>query len=91
MEDLYGKNPDAFLKAGKRLGGHEILYGDKGFALEVFPKVPLAYILWKGDEEFPPKIGVLFDSTIQFHLPLDMIWCMVSETSRRLTEHFSPE
>jgi hypothetical protein len=89
VEDLYGKNTDAFLLAGKRLGGHEILYGDKGFALEVFPKVPLAYILWKGDEEFPPKIGILFDSTIQSHLPLDIIWCMVSETSRRLTEHSS--
>jgi hypothetical protein len=84
LEDLYGKNPDAFLKAGRKLGGSEILYGDKGFALEVFPKVPLAYVLWKGDNEFPPKIGVLFDSTIESHLPLDVIWCMVAETSRRL-------
>lgn len=90
LEDLYGKDPDAFLKAGKKLGGNEILYGDKGFALEVLPKVPLAYILWKGDEEFPPKIGVLFDSTIESHLPLDMIWCLVAETSRRLAEPFSP-
>lgn len=90
LEDLYGKNPDAFLKAGKKLGGNEILYGDKGFALEVLPKVPLAYILWKGDEEFPPRIGILFDSTIESHLPLDMIWCLVAETSRRLAEPFSP-
>jgi hypothetical protein len=89
LEDLYGRNPDAFLKAGKKLGGNEILYGDKGFALEVLPKVPLAYILWKGDEEFPPKIGVLFDSTIESHLPLDIIWCLVAETSRRLAEPFS--
>jgi hypothetical protein len=87
---LFGKDPEAFLKVGKRLGGSEILYGDKGFALEVFPKVPLAYILWKGDAEFPPKISVLFDSTIEFHLPLDIIWCMVAETSRRLAEHFLP-
>ena len=86
VEDLYGKNPEAFLKAGQRLGGSEILYGDKGVALEVFPKVPLAYILWKEDEEFPPRVGVLFDSTISSHLPLDIIWCMVSETSRRLLE-----
>jgi len=85
LEDLYGKNPDAFFKAGKNLGGYEILYGDKGFALEVFHKVPLAYILWKGNEEFPPKIKVLFDSTIESHLPLDIIWCMVGETSRRLS------
>jgi hypothetical protein len=87
---LFGKDPEAFLKVGKRLGGSEILYGDKGFALEVFPKVSLAYILWKGDSEFPPKISVLFDSTIEFHLPLDIIWCMVAETSRRLAEHFLP-
>jgi hypothetical protein len=85
LEDLYGKNPSAFLEAGRRLGGSEILYGDKGFALEVFPRVPLAYILWKGDEEFPPRIGVLFDSTVESHLPLDIIWCMVAETTRRLT------
>jgi hypothetical protein len=86
VEELYGRDPEAFLKAGQRLGGSEILYGDKGFALEVFPKVPLAYILWKGDEEFPPRVGVLFDSTIPSHLPLDIIWCMVSETGRRLLE-----
>ena len=90
LTSLSGKDPDAFLKVGKRLGGSEILYGDKGFALEVFPKVPLAYILWKEDAEFPPKISVLFDSTIEFHLPLDIIWCMVAETSRRLAEHFLP-
>jgi hypothetical protein len=87
---LFGKDPEAFLKTGQRLGGSEILYGDKGFALEVFPKVPLAYILWKGDTEFPPKVSVLFDSTIESHLPLDIIWCMVAETTRRLTQYPSP-
>ena len=84
LEALYGKDHEAFLKAGRRLGGSEILYGDKGFALEVFPKIPLAYILWKEDEEFPPRIGVLFDFTIESHFALDVIWCMVAETSRRL-------
>jgi hypothetical protein len=89
LQELYGKNLDTFLKAGRRLGGSEILYGDRGFSLEVFPKIPLAYILWKGDEEFPPRIGVLFDSTIESHFPLDVIWCMVAETSRRLAEFSS--
>ena len=86
LVNLFGNDPEAFFKTGLKLGGSEILYGDKGFALEVFPKVPLAYILWRGDEEFPPRIKVLFDSTIESHLPLDIIWCMVAETSRRLTE-----
>lgn len=73
LEDLYGNDPHAFFEAGKRLGGSEILYGNKGFALDVFPKVPLAYILWEGNEEFPPRIRNLFDSTIESHLPLDVI------------------
>jgi hypothetical protein len=84
LEDLYGKDPEAFSRAGKRLGGTEIFYGNKAIALKVFPRIPLAYLLWEGSEEFPPKIRVLFDSTIQSHLPLDVIWCMVAETSRRL-------
>ncbi len=82
---LFGDDPESFLKAGKSLGGSEILFGDKGFALSVFPKVFLAYILWKGDEEFPPKISVLFDATIESHFSLDVLWCLVVETSRRLT------
>jgi len=86
---LVGDDPEAFLSAGKKMGGSEILFGDKGFALDVFPKVFLAYILWRGDEEFPPKINVLFDSTVESHLSLDILWCMVAETSRRLTEHAS--
>ena len=89
LENLFGRHSEAFLNAGRKLGGSEILYGDKAFSLEVFPKVPLAFILWKGDEEFPPRIGVLFDSTIESHFALDVIWCMVAETSRRLTR-FSP-
>jgi len=90
LETLYGKDPEIFLRAGRRLGGSEILFGDKGFALEVFPKVPLAYVLWKGDEEFPPRVSVMFDPTVESHLALDVIWCMVAETSRRLAgaKHF---
>ncbi|MBM4306471.1 MAG: DUF3786 domain-containing protein [Deltaproteobacteria bacterium] len=86
LENMYGKDGEAFLKAGRRLGGKEISYGNKAFVLDVFPRIPLTYLLWEGNEEFPPKIRVLFDSTIQSHLPLDIIWGMVAETSRRLAE-----
>jgi hypothetical protein len=90
LEALYGNNPQGLLEAGRRLGGSEILYGDKAFALSVLPRVPVAYVLWKGDPEFPPRISMLFDSTVQAHLPLDIIWCMVAETTRRLVEVSRP-
>ena len=82
--EKYGHDSQAFVEAGKRLGGVEMLYGDKAFGLDVFPKVLLVYVLWKADKEFPPRIQVLFDETIQEHFPLDVIWCAVSEVSRRL-------
>jgi hypothetical protein len=86
LERVFGKDPEAFWQAGLRLGGMELLFGDKAFALTVFPRVPLGYVLWKEDEEFPPRITVMFDSTIQKHFSLDGIWCMVSEVSQRLLE-----
>jgi hypothetical protein len=84
VTEKYGNNPDAFIDAGKRLGGVQMLYGDRAFGLDLFPKIPLVYVLWTADQEFGPRIQVLFDETIQDHLPLDVVWCAVSEVNRRL-------
>ncbi len=86
LEKAFGKDPEAFWQAGQRLGGLELLFGDRAFALTVFPKIPLGYVLWKEDEEFPPRITVMFDSTIQKHFSLDGVWCLVDEVSKRLLE-----
>lgn len=90
LKTAFGKNPEAFGRAGNRLGGVELLFGDKAFSLTVFPKVPLAYVLWKEDEEFPARVTVMFDSTIQNHFSLDGIWCLVAEVSQRLLDAQEP-
>ena len=38
------------------------------------PRVPVAAILWAGDEEFPGRADLLLDSTCELHLPADVIW-----------------
>ena len=86
LKNTFGKNPEAFFRAGKRLGGVELLFGDKAFSLTVLPKVPLAYVLWKEDAEFSAQVTVMFDSTIQKHFSLDGVWCIVAEVSQRLLE-----
>lgn len=86
LKTTFGSNPEYFWQAGKRLGGVELFFGDKAFALSPFPRVPLAYVLWRGDEDFPPRITVMFDSTIEKHFSLDGIWCLVAEVSQRLLE-----
>ena len=90
LKTIFGKNPEAFALSGKRLGGVELLFGDKAFALTVLPKVPLAFVLWKEDAEFPAQVTVMFDSTIQRHFSLDGIWCIVAEVSQRILEAREP-
>jgi hypothetical protein len=86
IEKKYGDNPEGFVEAGKVLGGTPVRFGDKSIALDVCPRIPIIYILWMGDEEFPPKAGVLFDASIESHFTFDIIWIMVNEMSRRLVE-----
>jgi hypothetical protein len=86
LREAFGGDPEGFDRAGRVLGGLELLFGDRSFALTVFPKVPLAYVLWQEDAEFPARVTVMFDSTIQNHFSLDGVWCIVAEVSRRLLD-----
>lgn len=86
VEEKYGDNPEGFIEAGKILGGTPVRFGDKSIAIDVFPRIPIIYILWVKDEEFPTRAGVLFDANIGSHFTLDIIWIMINEVSRRLVE-----
>jgi len=44
----------------------------------------LYYLLWEGDEEFEPRISVLFDRSIESHLSADAIWGLVALVSEAL-------
>jgi hypothetical protein len=48
-------------------------FGDASFAFEPLPRIPLACVLYAADEEFPARVTFLFDSTIEFQLPMEII------------------
>lgn len=78
LEKHFGRDAQIFLEVGLRLGGGETDFGDVSFRLWPLPKIPLGYILWLADEEFPARLVVTFDTSIQEHLPLDVIWALVN-------------
>ena len=63
MKKVFGKNPRALAAAGEKLAAKPVDFGDVGLEFTVFPKMPVRYILWVGDEEFEPEASVLFDDT----------------------------
>ena len=44
----------------ERLGGVRIEYGDCGYEFEFMNNLRLRFILWAGDDEFPPSAQILF-------------------------------
>jgi len=79
LEKRFGHDGQTFLEAGLRLGGGETDFGDVSFRLWPLPKIPLGYILWLGDEEFPARVVVTFDGSVEQQLPLDVIWALVNQ------------
>jgi len=80
----FGPNPEGFHRAAASLGGQCLDFGDAAFRFQALPRVPLDYILWAVDDEFPARLTIAFDSTVSDHLPLDVVWALVHLTTRRL-------
>ena len=81
LAQRYGDDKAAFLKKGEEICAALPSYGDASLKLFPFPRIPVFLILWLKDEEYPPRADLLFDSTCEAQVPLDIIWsiAMVSE------------
>ena len=79
--DCYGNNLERFKAAAESARGEVLDLADAAYMFQAFPKVPLYYLLWKGDEEFEPRLSILFDRSIEHHLAADAIWGLVNLVS----------
>ena len=70
----YGNRLDVFRKTAEAMGARKIDSGDAGYEFEVFPGYYVQFLLWEGDEEFPPSSQILFSDNFPagFH-PEDLV------------------
>jgi hypothetical protein len=61
--EAFGSQPELLVKAAAQLGGETVDMGDAGVRFDVFPKLPVAVVVWQGDAELSPSANILFDST----------------------------
>jgi hypothetical protein len=80
----YGTDLNGFNQVAKYLEGGPREMADTAYRLLPFPRVPLYYLLWKGDEEFEPQVTVLLDRSIENVLAADAIWALVNRVSTAL-------
>lgn len=74
ISNRYDNDIEGFISKGMSLNGERTGYTDASIRLFPFPRIPVDIILWRGDEEFPPKTVLLFDLTSQYHAPVDVLW-----------------
>lgn len=86
---LYGCDVKGFRAAAELLGGEPMDMADASFRFIPFPRIPIYYLLWEGDEEFGPNLSVLFDRSIEKHLNADGIWGIVGLISDLLANNLS--
>lgn len=80
----FGYNAYAFLEVGLSMGGKKEEYGNASFQLNAFPRIPMTFILWEGDEEFLPSLNILFDPSIHTYLPFEDIVVVSKLASTRI-------
>jgi hypothetical protein len=78
-QDLHG-----FKTAAEHLEGEPLDMADAAYRLLPFPRIALYYLLWQGDDEFQPRMHVLFDRSIEHIFSADAIWGLVSRVSSAL-------
>jgi hypothetical protein len=86
LVERFGSDPQAFRKAGAALDGQPLDMADVAVRLLPFPRVPLYFLLWLGDQEFQPGVQVLLDRSIEACLPADAIWALVNRVARALAQ-----
>ena len=77
----FGEDLDGFRRACATLNGHPMEMADAAFRLLPFPRLPLYFLLWKGDNEFKPRLQVLMDSSIEAILAADAIWALINRVA----------
>lgn len=67
----FGADQAALAAAATALGAEPLALGDLAYVLPAMPRILLALVLWRGDEEFPPNAAILFDRTVREYLPAE--------------------
>ena len=77
---------EALLRAGEQLGFQRIPFSDAGFEAMAFSCLPVRFLFWDGDEEFPAQANILFDSNITDFVHEETVVMLGEDGVRRLME-----
>jgi len=82
----FGQKPELLIDISSKLGGYKADQGDVSVTINAFNHVPITFALWRGDEEFSPSGGILFDANISDYLSTEDITVLCETIAWKLVK-----
>ena len=60
---MFSGHVEQLSQACEKLGGKKLPWSDAGYELKAFACIPVRFLFWDGDDEFPAQGNVLFDAS----------------------------
>ncbi len=86
LEKAFGTSPKLLYTAAEPINPQKCEFGDASVSFLAFPNVPIYFIVWKGDDQFPARASILYDRTADQQLPLDAIWSTTNIAAKIITK-----
>ena len=61
----YGGRPELLERIMEKLPARRLSHSDAGWELELMPELRIQFLLWLGDDEFPPNAQILFSDNFR--------------------------
>ena len=79
-----GSDPDRFRRAAEALDGYPMGLGDASFRFLAFPRLPMACVLWEGEEGLPPATNIVYDAAASHYLHTEDLAAIAEYLSQAL-------
>jgi len=72
----FNNNINEFKDRCEQLHGIPLDMADAAYSFKITPRIPVAVLYWRGDDDFPAESKILYDRTITQHLASDIIYAL---------------
>ena len=79
------RQEDRLAEVLEHMGGVVMPKGEPGYQIPVFPFLPVYVQYWRGDEEFPPQLNLLWDRNTTQFLHYETVYYLTNFLLERLT------
>lgn len=86
----FDRDPEGFSRACLSMGGEKLPFGDLSYAVELFDGLKIAVVLWRGDEEFAPRLRLFWDENALMYIRYETMFFAIALLKREIIARMAP-